>query len=76
MNPDSYDIQSHNILSDYQRRPKYLVLHTLHDYSKCKYTSRRPISDPHELENKDSQGVVILELSDGIFINKNITKNT
>ena len=88
MNSHSDDIQSHNILTEYQRRPEYLdnllscrlCITTLNSLP-CK-TLEDPYDDrlmtiQLEHENLNIQDTVIVELSNGIILKKkNIAKNT
>ena len=80
LNPESYDIQSHSILSEYELRPRILEQYCLADFAsllQIVYPKNVTLQDPFEdnLEddpvdpNKKSDHI-ITELSNGIVIKK------
>ena len=80
--PESYDIQSHNLLSEYEHRPKVLENHCLADFVselRIEYPKNVTFEDPFEdnfdddLLNVDEGNALdrqVLKLPNGIVIKK------
>ena len=70
MNPERHDIQSHNLLSEYEQQPKKLELYSLPDFApvlRIVYPRSITVQDPFE-ENADSDLLYPEEDSDSQII--------